>query len=163
MGEMRPTSGKVLQAAFNILGDIDGLAFLDLFSGTGQVALAAEKKRTAFVCLVESDRKRFGEILKNISPKIKCMCMDVRRALPKLARDGHKFDIIFADPPYLLGWGEVLPKLLEENERLLRENGVVVFEHSKSEPTRFEEFWTTEDRAYGSTILTFARRRKEND
>nr|HPK06238.1 RsmD family RNA methyltransferase [Aminivibrio sp.] len=38
MKEARPTSGKVLQALFNILGDIRGKAFLDLFSGTGRVA-----------------------------------------------------------------------------------------------------------------------------
>ena len=43
MKEARPTSGKVLQALFNILGDIRGKAFLDLFSGTGRVARSARE------------------------------------------------------------------------------------------------------------------------
>lgn len=162
MKEFRPTSGKVLQALFNILGDVSETRFLDLFSGSGQIAIHAADKKADFVCLVESDKRNFGEILKKVTPEIKCMNLDVRRALPKLLRDGQEFDIIFADPPYMLGWGRELPKLLEANEKLLAQNGVIVFEHSQRENVTFSDSWETEDRAYGETVLTFARRRNEN-
>ena len=159
--EFRPTSAKVLQALFNILGDIGASHFLDLFSGSGQVALHAADKG-ADVCLVESDRHNFGEILKKVTPEIRCVNMDVRRALPKLLREGCTFDIIFADPPYMLGWGKELPKLLEANEKLLADDGVIVFERSEREKADFSEQWETEDRTYGGTVLTFAQRRKNN-
>ncbi len=161
MKDFRPTSAKVLQALFNILGDVRGTRFLDLFSGSGQVALTAAGKG-ADVCLVESGRKNFGDILKKVTPEIRCVNMDVRRALPKLLRENAEFDIIFADPPYMLGWGRELTALLETNEKLLAENGVVIFEHSEREKADFSELWETEDRAYGGTILTFAKRRQNN-
>ena len=44
MKEMRPTTGKVMQALFNILGPLRGKSFLDLFSGSGQIALNAYKR-----------------------------------------------------------------------------------------------------------------------
>lgn len=159
MKEMRPTSGKVMQALFNILGDISQLQFLDLFSGSGQIAFCAASKG-AIATLVESDRRNFGEILKKAAPEIKCMNLDVRRALPKLLQREAKFDIIFADPPYMLGWGAELPKLLEANHKLLAEGGWIVFEHSQREKVIFSELWQTEDRNYGETTLTFATRRE---
>ena len=161
MKDFRPTSAKVLQALFNILGDVQGTRFLDLFSGSGQVALTAAGKG-ADVCLVESDRKNFGDILKKVTPEIRCVNMDVRRALPKLLRENAEFDIIFADPPYMLGWDREFTALLEANEKLLAEDGIVIFEHSEREKADFSEQWETEDRAYGGTVLTFAKRRKNN-
>lgn len=160
MKEFRPTSNKVAQALFNILGDVAGLRFLDLFSGSGQIAFRAAEKG-ADVTLVESDRKNFGDILKKTAPDIRCMNLDVRRALPKLLREDRQFDIIFADPPYMLGWGRELPKLLDANGKLLAYGAVFVFEHSEREIPSFSELWTTEQRAYGGTTLTFARRRND--
>lgn len=159
--EMRPTSAKVVQALFNILGELNGMSFLDLFSGTGQIAIEAKKRGASRVCLVEADRKRFGDILKNVAPDIKCHCMDVRKAILRLAKKDEPYDIVFADPPYLLGWGQELPKLIEQNDRILSENGVFIFEHSEQEPiTGFnEQLWEREDRSYGGTILSFFTRR----
>ena len=87
MKEMRPTTGKVLQALFNILGRLEGKSFLDLFSGSGQIALYAHRKGASSVCLVESDRKRHGDIVKTMPVDVKCLCMDVRRALAKLDKN----------------------------------------------------------------------------
>ena len=80
MKEMRPTMGKVMQALFNILGSLEGKSFLDLFSGSGQIALNAYKRGADRVSLVESERKRFGDIVKTMPEDVKCLCMDVRRA-----------------------------------------------------------------------------------
>ncbi len=51
-----------------------------------------------------------GDIVKTMPEDVKCLCMDVRRALSKFAKNGESFDVIFADPPYGLGWGAELPK-----------------------------------------------------
>lgn len=161
MKEMRPTTGKVLLALFNILGSLRGSRFLDLFSGSGQVAAEAFKKGACEVCCVESERKRHADIIKKVPGGVKCLCMDVRRAVTKFAKSGDQFDVIFADPPYELGWGREFPALIDANDSVLADGGVVIFEHSDREEISGldPEKWDREDRAYGGTVLTFFRRR----
>ncbi len=160
MKEMRPTTGKVMLALFNIIGSLDGKSFLDLFSGSGQIAGEAKRRGAETVCAVESDRKRYADIVKRVPKDVKCICMDVRRAVSRFAKNGENFDIIFADPPYELGWGKEFPELLEVNCGVLAEGGVAVFEHSDREHAidLDPEKWNREDRAYGGTILTLYRR-----
>lgn len=162
MKEMRPTTGKVMQAVFNILGPLDGKAFLDLFAGSGQMAREAGRRGAATVCAVESDKKRHADIVKSIPKDIKCFCMDVRRAVPKFAKNGESFDVIFADPPYELGWGYEFIKLVASNENVLADGGVIIFEHSCREKVGAldAERWETESRVYGGTELTFYRRKR---
>ena len=158
MKEMRPTTGKVMQALFNILGPLDSKSFLDLFSGSGQIALNAYKRGAVRVSLVESERKRFGDIVKTMPEDVKCHCMDVRRALARFAKDGESFDIIFADPPYGLGWGAELPNLIYKHSQVLSPNGTLILEHSEKEKSDDIPGWGREERAYGGTVLTFYRR-----
>ena len=161
MKEMRPTTGKVLLALFNILGNINGLSFLDLFSGSGQVAAAAAKKGAAPVVAVESERSRASQIMKTAPQSVKVLCLDVRRAAAKFAKNGYEFDIIFADPPYMLGWGREFIELVSANDKILSQDGVLIFEHSADEePAPLDEAkWQREDRKYGGTVLCFYRRR----
>lgn len=158
MKDMRPTAGKVMLALFNILGPLDGVRFLDLFSGSGQVAAEAYKRRADFVCAVESDRRRHADIVKKISPKIVVLCMDVRRAVARFQKKEEKFDIIFADPPYELGWGTELPALMQDHSDVLNDGGVFVFEHSDREKAIDIAGFAREDRSYGGTVLTFYRK-----
>lgn len=161
MKEMRPTTGKVLLALFNILGPLDGKSFLDLFAGSGQISAEAARRHADKVCCVESDKKRHADIVKRLPKDVKCLCMDVRRAVSRFAKNGESFDIIFADPPYELGWGKEFPELIESSDGVLSDGGVIIFEHSDREEIKelSAEKWETEDRAYGGTVLTFYRRR----
>ena len=158
MKEVRPTTGKVLQALFNILGPLKGKSFLDLFSGSGQIALNAYRKGADPVCLVESDRKRHGGIVKTMPEDVKCLCMDVRRALSRFVKSGESFDVIFADPPYGLGWGVELPQLIFKHSEVLFPNGTLIFEHSEKEDADDIPGWEREERTYGGTVLTFYKR-----
>lgn len=160
MKEMRPTTGKVVLALFNILGPLEGKSFLDLFSGSGQVAAEAKRRGAEKICSVESDRKRHSDIVKIMPKDVKCICMDVRRAVSRFAKNGESFDVIFADPPYGLGWGKEFPTLIELNSRVLSIDGVVVFEHSDREKAEDidPENWNRDDRSYGGTVLTFYNR-----
>lgn len=164
MKEMRPTTGKVTLALFNILGNIHGSRFLDLFSGSGQIALTAAKRGASEVTLVESERKRLADIAKKAPSGVKCLCMDARRALQRFAKNGESFDIIFADPPYKLGWGKEFPELMRSCEGVVADGGVVVFEHSEDEEAApiDDANWERDDRRYGGTTLTFYRRREDD-
>lgn len=86
MKEMRPTSGKVMLALFNILGPLGGRSFLDLFAGSGQVAAEALRRGAEKVCAVESDKKRFAEMSQRLPEGVKSLCMDVRRAVPRFVK-----------------------------------------------------------------------------
>lgn len=167
--EARPTSDKVRSALLNILaasGRLAGSRFLDLFSGTGGVALAAMERGANSVLAVECDRTRSLFISKRFAQKYDttvacCVCSDVRRFLPKLlekqrrdAFDRGRFDIVFADPPYENGWGMELPPLLERCSELFAPGGIFVFERSAREPIR-DISTPHDDRIYGDTILSF--------
>lgn len=163
MKDMRPTTGKVMQAMFNILGPLYGNSFLDLFSGSGQISFEAARRGAAPVCSVESERKRQSDIARHAPDGVKCLCMDVRRAVSRFAKNGEGFDVVFADPPYELGWGVELPALIAENEAVVADGGVFIFEHSvREDAADMPKPWRREDRAYGGTVLTFYRREEED-
>lgn len=137
MKDVRPTSGRVLQALFNILGDVSGISFLDLFAGTGRVGLEALNRGAESVIFVESVKPRAVEIsnkLNKLKNKNNCtvLSLEVRRAVSWLLKRDKKFDVIFADPPYNAGWGGEFLKLNNLAE-LLSPNGILIFEHSARE------------------------------
>jgi 16S rRNA (guanine(966)-N(2))-methyltransferase RsmD len=161
--EVRPTTGMVSGALFNILaaaGLIDGARFLDLFSGTGGIAAAAMRHGAAFALAVESERdrsERISSLLSGFGGAAVCVRADVRRALPKLERDGAIFDVIFADPPYGLGWGEVLPSMMAERAAILSPGGVFVLERAQRDAVLDPPdgvFLPRRDRLYGGTALS---------
>lgn len=159
MKEVRPTSGKVLAALFNILGNMAGKSFLDLFAGTGRVALEAESQGASCVYAVECIRSRCHEIKGAFSGKeeLHLLCRDVRRALPWLVGRGLSFDVIFADPPYHQGWPRELLTLLHKRQEVVRPGGIIVIEHTVREalPDGSEGFELYDVRRYGDTGLAF--------
>jgi 16S rRNA (guanine(966)-N(2))-methyltransferase RsmD len=164
----------VLGALFNILdssGDIRGARFLDLFSGTGDVAMEAVRRGASFVTAVESERAKAAEISARMAVLrdeniAKCLCADARRALPRLLRNASVFDVIFADPPYGMGWSESLPCMIASHSPILARGGVFILERSRrdtmtSSPTEAAIFHPREDRVYGDTILSIYRKKQE--
>ena len=139
MNRCRPTPSIVKNALFNILGDIEGLTFIDLFAGTGQIGLEAER-RGAKVIFVERDHRRAMGIRKKTKGKV--IRGDALKVLKKL-----KGDIIFADPPY--GYTKY-ESLIEIALGSLTEGGVFILEHSKK-----KSFGADRERIYGDTVLSF--------
>lgn len=136
---LRPTTSAVKNAIFSMLGDIEGLRFLDLFSGSGNIALEASL-RGANVLAIEKDRKRSFLIE---SKDIKVIQKDAINFLRSLE---EKFDIIFADPPYNF---ENYEELIELSIKSLEENGIFILEHSK-----FKTFNPDKEKHYGDTYLS---------
>ena len=154
MKDVRPTSGKVLQALFNILGDISGAKFLDLFAGTGRVGLEALNRGAESCVFVESVRPR-ADAIKKISPESLVLSLEVRRAITWLTKREMKFNIIFADPPYNSGWCEEIFKL-PGLEKLFEDDCIFIIEHSSREIMNMnEDFEIISRRDYGETCLSF--------
>lgn len=108
---LRPTPDRVRQTVFNWLGqDMHGLSCLDLFAGTGVMGFEALSRGAAQSVLVE----RAGPACKALKENQRLL-QDERAqvlqldALQFLQQNRQRFDVIFLDPPYNLGW---LPKLL---------------------------------------------------
>lgn len=160
MKDVRPTSERVLQALFNILGPMGGVRFLDLFAGTGRVGLEALRLGAASVVWVETSRSRSQAIDKKAADSsgrgtTTVLSLELRRALAWLRKRSQKFDFVFADPPYNSGWGETLLGIRGLQD-VLEPRGTLIVEHSVREPLIMTRDWMfSTSRDYGETRLTF--------
>ena len=132
----RPTSDKVKGAIFNTLGDkVCEARVLDLFAGTGNLALEALSRGARIAVLVENNREAQLVIRKNIEKldagnKARLISLDVFKYISKYLEES--FDLIFLDPPYGEGLVPKAVSLLKEN-RCLSANGVIIAETAKNE------------------------------
>ncbi|MBI5904967.1 MAG: 16S rRNA (guanine(966)-N(2))-methyltransferase RsmD [Deltaproteobacteria bacterium] len=157
---VRPTTGMVREAVFGILGArVEGARVLDLFAGTGAMAIEALSRGAAEAVLVESSRKAVTILKGNldsvgVSPGT-VMAMDYRAALRKLAARGAKFSLVFVDPPYGKGIvGESAAELARHG--VLSAGAVVAAERAARDPLdRMPGGWELlTDRKYGDTRVT---------
>lgn len=105
--ETRPTSGRLRESLFNICqADIAGARFLDLFAGSGAMGFEALSRGGEQAVFIDSSRECQRCIVNNgeklgVTKQIQVICGDVFDQLPKLAKRGVVFDIIYVDPPYI--------------------------------------------------------------
>lgn len=159
--ELRPTSAKVREALFDIVRDmLPGAVFLDLYSGTGGVGIEALSRGAAGTVLVESNRLRVKMIHHLLSEfgfadrarVVSARAFDfAKREIEK----GHRYDIIFLDPPYR---SEELMKVLPliGEGRIVREGGIVIAEHffKTKLPESTGALRLLKSYKYGDTMLT---------
>jgi 16S rRNA (guanine(966)-N(2))-methyltransferase RsmD len=99
-GIIRPSMDRMRESVFACLGDITGLSFLDIFSGSGIIALEAASRGAVFIEAVEQDKQKLKTLLENvsISPcRINCRLMPAELYVK---RTKNSFNIIFLDPPF---------------------------------------------------------------
>lgn len=155
---LRPTPAKVRQALFNILGPIDGMRLLDLYSGSGVMALEAIS-RGASALSVEQNRRLTRDMEQvrqqwDLTESWQIKTGMVEKGLQALA--GEYFDLIFADPPYRQGFAEKLPQWLDE---LGISCDLLVIEESARVNPLWPEGWQCEQsRRYGDSTLHFLSR-----
>jgi 16S rRNA (guanine966-N2)-methyltransferase len=148
----RPTSDRVREALFSVLGDrIAGARVLDLFAGSGALGLEALSRGAASATFIESDREACRTINANLD-KLKLhatvLCQDVVRAL---AQERRRFDLVLCDPPYGFDQERLAPHLA----RLLNEDGLLVWETAGREPPpAVPGLSERTSRRYGSARLT---------
>jgi 16S rRNA (guanine966-N2)-methyltransferase len=155
--ELRPTSGKVKEALFNILGNQNaGADFLDLFAGTGSVGIEALSRGARHCTFVEKDKKHFNLLKKNIdhfqmNASSTLLCLDIF----KFKTPGQLYDIVYIDPPYDTRLLEKLLPVLAESG-MIRKSGVIFVEHFKklSLSPNFGSFFLKKRYCYGDTHLS---------
>ena len=156
----RPTSDKVRGAVFNVLGQFfDGGRVLDLYSGTGALALEALSRGCADATCVDASARAAEVIARNAAAcgfagkvtVVRRRVVDALRALPAAS-----FDLAFVDPPYAEGPGAALEAL----DRVLRPGAAVVAEHDRRAPPpeRVGALSLQDRRAYGDTGISIYRR-----
>jgi len=153
--ETRPTSDRVRENVFNILGPVDGAIVLDLYAGSGAMGLEAMSRGAARVVFVESDADAVHAIERNLD-KLRLQATIFRRdaiaALASEASAGRKYDLVLVDPPYAV-YPDLEPQLARYLPSVLAENGVLVVETE----ARFEPelpLAQRTSRKYGRTRVT---------
>jgi len=163
----RPTTDRVREALFAILtsaGVVEGAKVLDLYAGTGALALEALSRGAATALLVESSREALAALRANVEAlgleeRTRVVAGDVAQAVRRLA-GAAPFDLVFADPPWALVDADAgLPGAVLSD--LARRGGIatagrVVLEHSsRTLPFDIDGLGRLETRRYGDTALTF--------
>lgn len=161
---LRPTSDRVREALFSILGTrIQGARVLDLYAGTGAVGIEALSRGAVHVTFVESAPAAKRVLQTNLD---RCALDDkavvrgcrVEQFLRRLGPELAPFDVVFADPPYAADDElRALSTLL--NNISLAGHGVIVLEHAKrtSIPDSLGGVAATRRYEYGDTCLSVFR------
>jgi 16S rRNA (guanine966-N2)-methyltransferase len=148
---LRPTTEKVREALFSILGDVSGARVLDLFCGTGALAIEALSRGAAEATLVDTkpDAARRNVDALELRERASVVRSDAARFLRR-AEPGS-FDLVLCDPPYRLA-DRLTSELDPLIRRLLAEGGRVMIESSPDNPLHMSLPLLTE-RAYGDTLI----------
>lgn len=165
--ETRPTLDRVKEALFNVLQfDIQNANILDLFSGSGALAIEALSRGANNAVLCDSSNKAVKVINKNledtrVKDRAQVINKDYLETLNKLKKESKKFDLIFLDPPYK---SDYIVKSIENILKydLLAEDGSIIAE--TDDKNKIEEIRNIEDieiydvRKYGIVYIIFIRK-----
>jgi len=159
--DTRPTSDRVREALFSMLGPIDGCLVLDLFAGSGALGIEALSRGAADTVFVDDDPRAVAAITGNLGAlgiESAVEQRDARAYLERAASAGQApFDLVFIDPPYssarslAVPLGELLPPVLAANAR-------IVTESDKREPLELD-LPLARERVYGDTRIGIYRGR----
>jgi 16S rRNA (guanine(966)-N(2))-methyltransferase RsmD len=99
-GVIRPAMDRMRESVFGALGDLTGLSFLDIFSGSGIIALEAASRGADPVEAVEQDPLKRKTLLENVAiAPVPVQCRFMAAEL-YVKRAKKRFDLIFCDPPF---------------------------------------------------------------
>ncbi len=174
---IRPTQNITRKAIFDIIGDITGLTFLELYAGSGAVGLEAASRGAKGVVFVEKS----GACVKAVNDNIKLLQgekasglwfkdylviqADANEAIKQLSSQKKTFDIIFFDPPYSKGDdGDSLAKKTLQTlctYDILPPSGLIIAQYPKKEslPEHLGALTLLKLSAYGDTKLSFYQKK----
>ena len=161
--EVRPTSDRVREAIFNTLGQFfSGGNVLDLYAGSGALGIEALSRGCERATFVEKNPKAAYVIRENLARARfadygEVVRGDVVEVVGRLAMEGHRYDLIFADPPYRIPARET-GGVLERLAALLTPGGCVVFESGNILSAETIINLKGVSRRYGRTVVTFFER-----
>jgi 16S rRNA (guanine966-N2)-methyltransferase len=174
--DVRPTPDLVKQAVFNSLGSrVENATVLELFAGSGALSLECLSRGAAVVMCVEKS-PRHAEFIRNNAASagygeiLEVRTQDVFSVMTQLARDGRRFDLILADPPY----GEknvnrrstsFAQQLLDDGNlpKLLAAGGRLVLGHTKRDTLEIVAPWAeVKMLKHGDTLMRFLEIKTEH-
>jgi len=155
-GIIRPSMDQMRESVFACLGDLSGKSFLDVFSGSGIIALEAASRGASYVEAVENDPGKRAGLLANVSMspvRIRCRFMSAELYVLRAKR---AFDCVFLDPPfpYRHKW-DLLSRVAASP---LVSRGSVVLLHrprQEAQPGEIAGMRRTDSREYGRSIVDF--------
>jgi 16S rRNA (guanine966-N2)-methyltransferase len=158
-GIIRPAMDRMRESMFSILGDLHGLSFLDLFTGSGCIGIEAASRGASPVHLVEKDYIKKKVILDNLSLVEEENRLFLMPAEKFIKRCESQYDIIHLDPPFPLKGKETFLRLCEE-KGILKPEGVLMMHYPDEEsfPEVIGSFRRFDLRAYGRSQLIFYTR-----
>jgi 16S rRNA (guanine966-N2)-methyltransferase len=128
--DTRPTSDRVRENVFNLVGPLDGATVLDLYAGSGALGLEALSRGASRAVFVELDADAARTIERNLD-KLRLTGTVLRRdavaALAAEAGSGRKYDLVLVDPPYEM-FTDVQPQLARYLPSVLADDGLLVVE-----------------------------------
>lgn len=147
----RPTSDRVRENAFNLIGPVDDAEVLDLFAGSGAMGIEALSRGAASATFVELDRHATKVINANLDSLDLRGTVLQQDAIRAVTGERRTYDLILCDPPYDYDPAKLLPQL----GRLLADDGVLVYESSgRQDPPEVPGLEQRTSRKYGSARLT---------
>jgi 16S rRNA (guanine966-N2)-methyltransferase len=159
--EIRPAMDRMRESVFAVLGDLTGLSFLDLFSGSGIMALEGASRGAFPVVCVEKDPDKFPVLLRNVTvaeERIECHSMPVERFL---LRNRKAYSIVFCDPPFPYRFRLDLLRGLSSGPTAT--DGGLVLVHFPSEdplPDLCGQLRLVDERIYGRSQVRFYRKER---
>lgn len=161
-GIIRPAMDRMRESLFSILGPLDGFSFLDLFCGSGIMALEAISRGATRATLVERDRGKRPVIVENLELAKDSTCPNPRLFISPVesfvAREKATYDIIYLDPPFAYRHkADLLGRIVRAG--LLEEDGVMLIHYPGEDdlPEAIGPLAMTDERRYGRSTVRFFR------
>ncbi len=163
-GTIRPAMDRMRESLFSALGPIEGLSFLDLFSGSGTIALEAASRGARRVHSVEKDPRKRRIISQNLEIAGDVCSVSYSPVERFILKRQERFDLVFLDPPFPYKHkNDLLQKLIDS---ALVAEGSEVLLHFPSENTIADTFRSTDgklvmtrykQKEYGRSMVNFYR------
>ncbi len=165
--DTRPTYDRVRETIFDILQfDVPGADVLDLYAGSGAMALESLSRGARRAVMCDSDGEAVQTAAENaeaLGLKEKCEILHTadRSALMTLESRGDSFDLVFLDPPYRMDTTSVMAMIVSGG--LLRPGGVITAEFRENLPGTPEGFTVWKDKRIGQVCVRMYRREETED
>src|SRR4051812_294258 len=151
----RPTSDRVREALFSILGErVQGAAVLDLFAGSGALGIEALSRGAAAATFVDDDPAAIAALTRNLEAIEggEAIKADARRHLRQAREAGRQYDLVFLDPPYR--HAQALGRELAETVAgVLAPAGLAISESDRRAPLDLPPLRVLDERRYGDTLI----------
>jgi 16S rRNA (guanine966-N2)-methyltransferase len=155
--DTRPTSDRAREAAFNLIGPVDGAAVLDLYAGSGAMGLEALSRGATSAVFVETETEALRAIDRNLDKLgltgARVVPQDVLRALAAEAAAGRRYDLVLVDPPYEM-FSSLQNKLSRYLPAVLADDGLVVVETAARDEPELPPLHARTSRRYGRARIT---------